>query len=581
MAITYTTDVRVNAVDRGEQLNSSVTALASGGYVVTWDAREEPFATRGVFAQILNDAGQPVGAEFQIAPRADPTVVAESADGGFFVARFDNQLFVQKYTQDGVAVGNESPTGFVGNQTFNQDVTLLESGGYVVTWMQYQDDPLYDNNNTEYYDTDLYAQVFDASFSPIGDAINVQVSVGGYDLAALDAGGFAITYKPSVNDQSPGGDAGVRIYNDNGGLVSASTLDDTLSASAFPLSSGGFVVLWYADGMAQRYSAAGEPVGVAFQIPPYSDDVIVEDLPEGGFVLGYRYGDDVFVARFDSEGVPTDPAAQINRVDAGSQSFDLTVSDDGEVTVSWSSKSLDEVFVNVIKSSETGRLTNAGEQAFGTFGNDLIRASGGDDIIYGYSGDDTLLGGSGADKILGDVGQDRLLGGYGNDQLHGNSGHDLLNGQEANDRLAAGAGNDRLLGGSGFDILNGAAGRDTLTGGADRDLLTGGTEADLFVFSNGDTTETRTGSDVILDFDTAEGDRLSLAPMDARSGTADSNEAFRFIGTNAFSGSQGQLRYDVINGNTWVQGDTDGDKLADFVVRLDGQHTLTATDFVL
>lgn len=53
------------------------------------------------------------------------------------------------------------------------------------------------------------------------------------------------------------------------------------------------------------------------------------------------------------------------------------------------------------------------------------------------------------------------------------------------------------------------------------------------------------------------------------------------IATAAFSGTPGELRYQQINGNTYVMGNTNTDTAADFWIRLDGLHTLTAGDFVL
>jgi restriction endonuclease Mrr len=54
-----------------------------------------------------------------------------------------------------------------------------------------------------------------------------------------------------------------------------------------------------------------------------------------------------------------------------------------------------------------------------------------------------------------------------------------------------------------------------------------------------------------------------------------------FIGTAAFSKTAGELRYQEIGGNTYVSGDTNGDGLADFLIRLAGSHALTSSDFVL
>jgi hypothetical protein len=59
------------------------------------------------------------------------------------------------------------------------------------------------------------------------------------------------------------------------------------------------------------------------------------------------------------------------------------------------------------------------------------------------------------------------------------------------------------------------------------------------------------------------------------------DQQFAFIGTGAFTGAAGQLRYQQISGNTYVMGDTDGDGDADFWIRLDGLHNLQAGDFII
>ena len=87
-------------------------------------------------------------------------------------------------------------------------------------------------------------------------------------------------------------------------------------------------------------------------------------------------------------------------------------------------------------------------------------------------------------------------------------------------------------------------------------------------------------ADVITDFNQAEGDVIDLSGIDAIAGGTD--DAFAFLGTGAFTGTAGELRYFVYNGNTFVEGDVDGDGAADFMIALqsDAPIDLTAADFV-
>ena len=84
----------------------------------------------------------------------------------------------------------------------------------------------------------------------------------------------------------------------------------------------------------------------------------------------------------------------------------------------------------------------------------------------------------------------------------------------------------------------------------------------------------------MLDFTHAK-DKLDLSTIDAKSGTA-TNDAFSYIGSAAFSGTAGQLRAEHVGGNTVVQGDVNGDGVADFEIALIGfTGTISASDFIL
>lgn len=57
---------------------------------------------------------------------------------------------------------------------------------------------------------------------------------------------------------------------------------------------------------------------------------------------------------------------------------------------------------------------------------------------------------------------------------------------------------------------------------------------------------------------------------------------FTFLGTGAFSGTAGELRYEQAQpGLTLVEADVNGDMVADMTIRLFGNLTLQATDFDL
>ena len=195
-------------------------------------------------------------------------------------------------------------------------------------------------------------------------------------------------------------------------------------------------------------------------------------------------------------------------------------------------------------------------------GNFIVAAAGGG-TLYGESGDDTLQGGSGGDQLYGGTGSDRL---FGND---------------GNDRLAGDGGDDKLYGGNGDDRISGAAGNDYIEGGGGADMLTGGTGADSFFYRDDHfSTGLAASRDVITDFDAGADDRICLALVDADHNSA-ADDAFRFIGTSAFSGTAGELCYIEDGDGVTVLGDTGGDGVADVAIHLVGVTSVVADNFIL
>lgn len=157
----------------------------------------------------------------------------------------------------------------------------------------------------------------------------------------------------------------------------------------------------------------------------------------------------------------------------------------------------------------------------------------------------------------------------GSDSVRAFGGNDMVISYDGPDWLAGDMGNDTLIGGSG---------RDTLIGGAGRDRLSGGAGLDHFVYrSMTETGKTSTTRDTIVDFQN-DSDYIDLQAIDAniRVG-ASGNQAFTFIGSNAFSGKAGELRF----ASGFISGDVNGDRVADFQIGLTGVSALAAGDFIL
>jgi len=133
------------------------------------------------------------------------------------------------------------------------------------------------------------------------------------------------------------------------------------------------------------------------------------------------------------------------------------------------------------------------------------------------------------------------------------------------------------------NAVGGAAG-DVLAANEAQNRLTGGAGGDVFTFTEGSAQAgwvradgKKMLPDLIADFVPGL-DLIDLSAIDAVRGTA-GNDAFTWIGASAFSHSAGQLRTELAGGHVRIEGDTDGNGIADLVIMAAGQAIL-AGDFV-
>ncbi len=234
----------------------------------------------------------------------------------------------------------------------------------------------------------------------------------------------------------------------------------------------------------------------------------------------------------------------------------------------------------------------------GNSGRNTLRGREGDDVLDGRGGADTMIGGIGNDVYrvgeAGDVIFEAV--GSGTDIVYASVSYTLAAEAEVERIEAAGSAGLSLVGsdyanliiGTGdSDSLSGAGGDDILVGGTGMDGLSGGQGKDTFRFGAGDVGMGVNSGDRILDF-VSGADLIDLAAVDADVGTA-GDQAFTFIGSQAFSGVAGQLRFHVSDGpgvfsdgsRTFLEGDTNGDGAADFYILLSNGATPAASDFVL
>lgn len=275
-------------------------------------------------------------------------------------------------------------------------------------------------------------------------------------------------------------------------------------------------------------------------------------------------------------------------------------------------------FDDIILIDKGGTMDN---KIYGGDGNDSLSAGGGINLLNGGAGDDHYLVESTTTKIVDESGDDfvatkvdyridvgietvsatlpdltitgnwqsnRIWGSDGSDTLYGMGGYDLIGGNAGDDTIDGGAGTDTLYGNDGNDTLIGDGGRDYLSGGAGNDRLIGGVEFDHLIGGEGSdvfefgavTDSSASEADLILDFSQTQGDVIDIGRIDAAA-TSATDDAFLWLGTGAFTGQEGELRYEAVGGNARVEGDVDGDGNADFAILLRGIDRLSGGEFLL
>jgi Ca2+-binding RTX toxin-like protein len=128
-------------------------------------------------------------------------------------------------------------------------------------------------------------------------------------------------------------------------------------------------------------------------------------------------------------------------------------------------------------------------------------------------------------------------------------------------------GNDALIGGDQTDLLIGLKGNDRLVGNRGGDVLIGGKGKNKFVYAAIKDSPNRNGEqDQILGF--GKKDKLDLSGF---------NQKLRFIGSDGFKGTAGDVRFK----KETLQMDHDGDGSADFAVLMSGVNSLKGSNLIL
>ena len=226
-------------------------------------------------------------------------------------------------------------------------------------------------------------------------------------------------------------------------------------------------------------------------------------------------------------------------------------------------------------------------------GADVIIAGGGNDTILISGTIGTVSGGTGTDRLIFDAG----IYGVSNTNVTGVELVQVRDGAVVDMStmtttfrsitLTTTAGGGAMVAGSAAaDTIKGGAGNDIIAGGLGGDRVSGGAGADTFVFASLDEIAGGAPRDRILDFSSAEGDKIDFSMIDADP-TLAGDQKLTFIGSAAFTGPSGSnyelrvLPQTGTPGDYRVLIDTNHDRVADHILLVTADAPLTASDFTL
>lgn len=536
----------INTTTSGEQSYGDVSALLSGGFVVTWASLGQDGDSYGIFAQMYDQNAITVGSEFQVNTYITSHQFAPQVTGltgGNFVVTWTSDgpdgdgfgVFGQIFDFWGAAIGGEFQinTETTDNQEV-KDVTALSDGGFIVTyWSQVADSSGYG----------IVAQRFDQNGTMIGREQLVNLNEAGMQygpsVVELANGNILFVYVDENQDGDSGGIYG-RIMDSSHQFVSAefrmndTTAGDQANPQVAAMPDGGFVAVWQShnqDGdsygvYVRRYDAQGLAVGAAEELVNTNTSgsqgvPVIAALDSGGYMISWTddtiEGDQGVRAQFysaDWVGTDLDDDIDLSNNDAGTEVIYARGGDDD------------------VNGSDLA------EVIWGDDGDDVLYGNGGDDILSGGNGFDELFGGDGRDTLYGNGGNDLILGGQGRDTIFGSEGYDEIYGDDGRDVLSGDGGNDYISGGNGGDRISGGGGNDEIDGGARVDVIEGGGGNDLIEGGGGaDRIDGGTGSDEL------HGD----AGADILKGEAGRDHLFGGVGADQLFGGGGR---DFLDGST-------------------------------
>ena len=383
--IVGTGEFRVNEFTNSSQTYPSVTALANGHFVVTWesdDGQQGDTSGSAIKARILNENGDEIVSEFPVNEFANgeqswPSVTALT--NGHFVVTWQSDdgqqgdmsgsaIKASIFDENGVEVVSEFRVNELtdGPQRL-PSVTALADGHFAVTWESL------DQQQGDLSGSAIKAVILDADGNEIVSEFVVNEYTDGAQqdpsITALSNGNFVVTWESHDGQQGDTSGTAIkaRILDTAGNeivtefRINEFTNGAQTNPSVTALDNGHFVVTWESDDGQQGDTSGG---GIKASIFDENGDVIASEflvneytthfqnypnvttLANGHFVVtwaskGSQQGDYDYAIKariFDASGDEVVSEFLVNEVTHGSQwDPSVTALDNGGFVVTWES----------------------------------------------------------------------------------------------------------------------------------------------------------------------------------------------------------------------------------------------------
>lgn len=299
----------VNSYQQADQVNSDITGLEDGGFLITWQSYEQDGSDYGIYSQRYDVDGSRVGGEVRVNDYTDsaqekPEIT--SLDNGGYVITWMSEgqdgseagVYARVYDENGNAATNEIlVNNSVDLDQANPTVTTLENGSFVVSWQ---------SNHQVANGYDIYAKIYSADGSVIKSEF-VLNSVTDNEQATpnitnLSNGGFATSWV--TTDGAGVASVAVRTFDQNGKPILTQDLaitEGNLTVGSKPevsgLNDGSFILVWAADNgqnsviYASRYDQDGSAIFEEKEISSSYTSVQTEPhvvaLEDGGYLISW------------------------------------------------------------------------------------------------------------------------------------------------------------------------------------------------------------------------------------------------------------------------------------------------------